>query len=133
MKIIGQAPVISQWFFHTSHFARCRGRKVDLAMWTMSSHGGRWRTLGPSSLVAHVRSDTRPVARQLWKDGGATIRRTCGNVRPDALRTRATGMERGTTFHFVTRNEEALRLANSQRRQDERFPWYGGLSPTILP
>ena len=26
-------------------------RKVDLSMWTMGSHGGRWKTLEPPSLI----------------------------------------------------------------------------------
>ena len=82
-----RGPEIFQWFFIPGHSAPCMGRKVDLSMWTTRSHGGRWKTLAPSSLAATclVRSVAHGRTTR-GRDGGVPIRPTMRRLRSDALR-----------------------------------------------
>src|SRR5215469_16302107 len=63
------------WYFRTSHFAPCTGRKVELSVPTMSSPTKQWTTLAPSFWDVICSAQ---CAGHGWithgRAGGATIR-----------------------------------------------------------
>ena len=99
-------------------------------MWTTRSHGGRWRTLAPSSLGRNMFGPVRGP----WPDG--SWKGWWGENPPYHAPTfvlthyerEPLVMEGGTTFHFVTGGiEEALRLAR-QAAGDKDVKIGGGVS-----
>ncbi len=113
-----------------SHSARCRGRTVELRMWTIGLQRARWKILAPSSLGGTCSARVRgPWPDDSWKGWwGDNPPYHAPTFVLTHYEREPLVMEGGTTFHFVTGGiQEALRLAK-QAAGDKDVKIGGGVA-----